>query len=79
MQQYKQEIKLYFELKGTPDSSQESYLRRIFAFVNYMQNQHKCMEDITDSDIQQYILYLKKKVLSPGTINCYISKELQVN
>lgn len=74
MQQYKQEIELYFELKGTPESSRESYLRRIFAFINYMQNQRKCMEDITASDIQQYVLYLKKeKGLSAGTINCYIS------
>jgi len=33
MNHYEQEIDLYFELKGTPDSSRESYLRRIFAFL----------------------------------------------
>lgn len=74
MNQYRQEIELYFELKGTSESSRESYLRRVSAFINYMQNQHKCMEDITEGDIQQYILYLKKeKGLSAGTINNYIS------
>jgi site-specific recombinase XerD len=74
MNYYEQEIDLYFELKGTPESSKESYLRRIYAFVNFMQDRHKCMEDIAESDIQQYILYLKKeKGLSPGTINNYIS------
>jgi site-specific recombinase XerD len=37
-------------------------------------DQHKCVEDITERDIQQYILYLKKKRgLSAGTINNYIS------
>jgi site-specific recombinase XerD len=74
MNYYEQEIDLYFELKGTPESSKESYLRRIYAFVNFIQDRHKCMEDIAESDIQQYILYLKKeKGLSPGTINNYIS------
>lgn len=71
---YKQEIDLYFELKGTPESSRESYFRRISAFVTFMQDRHNCLEDITESDIQQYILYLKReKGLSAGTINTYIS------
>lgn len=74
MNQYQQKIDLYFELKGTPESSKESYSRRIYAFINFIQDQHKCMEDITESDIQQYILYLKKeKGLAAGTINNYIS------
>jgi len=74
MNHYEQEIGMYFELKGTPDSSRESYLRRINAFIKFIQEQHKSMEDITERDIQQYILYLKKeKGLSPGTINNYIS------
>jgi site-specific recombinase XerD len=74
MKHYEQEINLYFELKGTPDSSRESYLRRIYAFINFMQGRHKCMEDITESDIQQYILFLKReKGLSAGTVNNYIS------
>ena len=74
MHQYEQEIDLYFELKGTPASSKESYLRRIYAFVDFIQARHKHLEDITESDIQQYILYLKReKGLSAGTINNYIS------
>lgn len=74
MNHYEQEINLYFDLKGTPESSRESYFRRIQGFVTYILDQHKCVEDITERDIQQYILYLKKKRgLSAGTINNYIS------
>jgi len=71
---YEQEIALYFELKGTPESSRESYSRRIHAFISFIQERHRSLEDITASDIQQYIIYLKKeKALSGGTINNYIS------
>lgn len=75
MNHYEQEINLYFELKGAPESSKESYLRRIHAFMDFIQiERHKGLEDITISDIQQYILYLKNgKGLSAGTINNYIS------
>ncbi len=74
MENYQQEINLYFELKGTPESSRESYLRRIQAFIAFIQNQNQCIDDITETDIQQYILYLKReKKLSAGTINNYIS------
>ncbi len=75
MNNYEQEIELYFELKNTPVSSRESYLRRIQAFINFIEtHRHKSIEELTDSDIQQYILYLKKeRSLSPGTINNYIS------
>lgn len=74
MQHYEPEIELYFELKGTPESSKESYLRRMHAFVQFMQERQKTMEQLSVGDIQQYILYLKKvKGLSPGTINNYIS------
>ncbi|SDF46720.1 hypothetical protein SAMN04488499_10511, partial [Sporomusa acidovorans] len=38
MKNYEQEINLYFELKGTPESSRESYLRRMQAFITYIQN-----------------------------------------
>lgn len=31
MKNYEQEIEMYFELKGSPDSSRESYRRRIKA------------------------------------------------
>lgn len=72
---FEKEIELYFELKGVPESSKESYLRRIHAFMDFIRvEQHKSPEDITVSDIQQYILYLKNgKSLSAGTINNYIS------
>ena len=74
MNQYLESIELYFELKGTPKSSQESYYRRMKDFLTYIQDQVKSIEDINESDIQQYILYLKReKDLSPGTINNYIS------
>ena len=74
MNNYQEEIELYFELKGTPDASRESYFRRILAFIRYVEDKNSCMEDITEKEIQQYILYLKKeKGLSTGTINNYIS------
>lgn len=75
MDHYKQEIELYFELKGAPESTAESYLRRILAFMDFIQdNRHKRIEDTEISDIQQYILHLKKeRGLSAGTINNYIS------
>ena len=60
MEHYEKEIELYFELKGVPESSKESYLRRIHAFVDFIRaERQKRPEDITVSDIQQYILYLK--------------------
>lgn len=74
MNNYLETIELYFELKGTPESSQESYYRRMRAFLIYMQDLGRPIEDTNETDIQQYILYLKKdKKLSAGTINNYIS------
>lgn len=74
MEKYQEELILYFELKDSPESSRESYFRRLKAFSQYMQDQNKILEELTFSDIQQYILYLKKeKHLSPGSINNYIS------
>ena len=74
MKQYDKKIELFFDLKGTPDSSRESYWRRIRAFLSFMQNSNISIEDIKEEDIQQYILFLKKeKGLSTGTINKYIS------
>lgn len=74
MENYEQQINLYFELKGTPESSRESYFRRMQAFITFIQNQNKNVDDMTETDIQQYILYLKQgKKLSAGTINNYIS------
>ena len=74
MKQYDEKIQLYFDLKGTPDSSRESYWRRMRAFLSFMQNSNKSIEDMNEEDVQQYILFLKKeKGLSAGTINNYIS------
>lgn len=74
MKHYEQEINLYFELKGTPESSRESYFRRMQAFITFIHNQNKGIDDITEADIQQYVLHLKhEKKLSAGTINNYIS------
>lgn len=71
---YNQEMDLYFELKGTPESSRESYRRRVQAFIEFIQAKNKCIEDMTQRDIQEYTLFLKKdKALSAGTINNYIS------
>jgi integrase/recombinase XerD len=74
MNSYQPEIELYFELKGIPDSTRESYTRRINAFIVFLQAKGKSIEEHDESDIQQYILYLKKdKGLTPGTINNYVS------
>ncbi|RDI36321.1 tyrosine-type recombinase/integrase [Falsibacillus pallidus] len=74
MKQYDQEIELYFELKGTPDSSRESYWRGMRAFLTFLQERNTPIEEMDEKDIQQYILFLKKeKGLSAGTINNYIS------
>lgn len=74
MDNYEKEIELYFELKDTPDSSKESYLRRIKAFILYLEKNQKSVGNFTISDIQQYMLHLKKeKGLKAGTINNYIS------
>ncbi|AOT71486.1 tyrosine-type recombinase/integrase [Geosporobacter ferrireducens] len=74
MNYYEQQIDLYFELKGTPDSSKESYLRRMNTFIKFIQDRQISMDDITINDIQQYILFLKReRSLCAGTINNYIS------
>jgi integrase/recombinase XerD len=74
MNVYEQEIDLYFELKGTPDSTRESYWRRMRAFVSYMEEINRSIDEVEIKDIQAYILYLKRdRGLSAGTINNYIS------
>ncbi|MGI6358848.1 MAG: tyrosine-type recombinase/integrase [Bacillota bacterium] len=74
MLDYIQELGLWFELKDTPESSQESYLRRVKDFAGFVEGQGKKLEDISTRDIQGYILYLKKdRKLAAGTINNYIS------
>lgn len=74
MTTYEDDINMYFELKGSPEQTRKSYSIRINAFLEFFREQQKNPEEITLSDIQQYILYLKRiKGLSPGTINNYVS------
>ncbi len=74
MVDFNQKMQLYFDLRGTPSSSRESYLRRAKAFTEYIEAKDKDLNETTIEDIQQYILYLKKeRGLSTGTINNYIS------
>lgn len=74
MKKYEGKIELYFELKDTPESSQESYWRRMQAFLIFIKENNRAIDNIDFEDIQDYILYLKKdRKLSPGTINNYIS------
>ncbi len=74
MRDYKKELNLYFELRDTPESTRESHYRRISVFISYIEEQQKAVEDIAESDIQQFILHLKnEKGLSAGTINNYNS------
>ncbi len=68
------EMELYFELKGTPDSSRESYARRVRAFIEFLHSREKTADEAVTRDVQDFILYLKKeKGLAAGTINTYIS------
>ncbi len=58
---YITEMELYFELKGTPESSKESYLRRLKAFAEFVQTKNKSIENVAQRDIQEYILYLRSR------------------
>jgi len=74
MDYYKQKTDLYFELKGLPQSTTESYSIRLQVFLDRMKEVNRPIEDITEEDIQGFILYLKRdRGLSAGTINNYIS------
>lgn len=69
-----QNLELYFELRGTPESSRESYARRVLAFTKFLQARNKSPDEVVTRDVQDYIVYLKNdKGLSAGTINTYIS------
>ena len=71
---YLDELEMYFELRNVPPSSREAYLRRIKAFIKFMDGRHKPLEQTEERDIQQYLLHLKQgKGLTPGTINNYTS------
>lgn len=71
---YMKQLQLYFELKGTSSQTIETYVRKINDFVKFNQSTNKNTQEISISDVQQYILYLKnEKNLTAGTINIYIS------
>lgn len=73
MHDYTKEMNVFFELRDTPASSRKSYLRRLKAFLEFIQAREQ-VSDVTLKDVQDYILYLKQeKRLSPGSINNYIS------
>ncbi|KHF41552.1 tyrosine-type recombinase/integrase [Halalkalibacter okhensis] len=73
MEHYKEIIDLYFELKNSPESTRESYWRRMKFFLTYMER-NLPVEEMTLENVQQFILYLKReRGLSAGTINNYIS------
>ncbi|MBU9723211.1 MULTISPECIES: tyrosine-type recombinase/integrase [Bacillaceae] len=74
MNNYKEVVDLYFELKDSPESTRESYWRRMKLFLDFIEKRGFSIEQITLEHIQQFILYLKKeRHLKPGTINNYIS------
>jgi site-specific recombinase XerD len=73
-EEYIQKFELYFELRGLPGTSQDSYLRLLGLFVRHIEERGKAVDSLSYDDIQEYILHLKNsKHLSPGTINNYMS------
>lgn len=74
MENYREKVDLYFELKDSPESTRESYWRRMSFFLNYIDEQDKAIEQTSEEDIQRFILYLKReRNLAASTINNYIS------
>jgi site-specific recombinase XerD len=73
-EEYIKRFELYFELRGLPETSKDSYLRLLGLFVKHIDDRGKAVDSFSYDDIQEYILYLKNhKHLSPGTINNYMS------
>jgi site-specific recombinase XerD len=71
---YTEELMLYFELKGTPKTTGSVYSYLVNVFVKHLNDSGVSTDNLTDRDIQLFILHLKNDVkLSPGTINNYIS------
>jgi site-specific recombinase XerD len=73
-EEYIRRFELYFELRGLPETSKDSYLRLLRLFVRHISDHGKTLSSLSYDDIQQYMLYLKNhKRLSPGSINNYMS------
>ena len=52
MKNYMDRVNLYFDLKGTTESSRESYYRRIEAFLSYLDYHNRPIDHFNDGDIQ---------------------------
>ena len=74
MKNYIDDIDIYFELSGKPESSRESYKRRIARFIKFIEECDRTINDLSESDIQQFILHLiREKHVGSGTVNNYIT------
>lgn len=72
IEQYREKIERFFELKDLAESTRESTRRRIDDFLTYIYAFDQGISDLTFEDIQGYILHLKRdRNLAPGTINNY--------
>jgi site-specific recombinase XerD len=73
-EEYILRFELYFELRGLPETSKDSYLRQLRLFAGHLEGCGGTLGSLSYADIQKYILYLKnQKHLSPGTVNNCIS------
>jgi len=71
---YFQELEMYFELKNSSATTKNNYNCLIKVFLKYLSERGISIDALTDRDIQQFILFLKKELkLQPGSINNYIS------
>jgi site-specific recombinase XerD len=73
-EEYIGRFELYFELRGLPETSKDSYLRLFRLFVKHIEDYGGALDSLSYDDVQEYVLYLKnQKRLSPGSINNYVS------
>lgn len=71
---YSQELELYFELKGSPNTTKKAYEYLVNVYIRHLAERGITPEQSTDRDIQLFILHLKNDLrLQPGSINNYIS------
>jgi site-specific recombinase XerD len=73
-EEYIRQYEMYFELRGLPETSKDSYLRLFRLFVKHIGDRGQALDSLSYGDIQEYMLYLKnQKRLAPGSINNYMS------
>jgi integrase len=75
MKQYEETIELFFELKGSPESTKETCFRRIRAFSTYMEGLNRPIEDTNNEDIQQL---LGHKNLKTTQIYLYMTSKIMM-